>query len=134
MARILVIEDNDMMRDMVTTTLTLAGHIVASACNGAEGVKKFRYEPADIVITDMVMPDRDGIETLITLRREYADVPIIAMSGLSSHSPTYLALAARLGARRTLAKPFPVADLLRAIDEVLRESPPAEPTEEPGKS
>jgi CheY-like chemotaxis protein len=128
MARILVIEDDDMMRDVVTTALTLAGHIVFAAANGAEGVKQFRHEPADLVITDMVMPGRDGIETVIALRKEYDDVPIIAMSGLSSHSPTYLQLAERLGARRTLAKPFPVSYLLKAVDEVIAEGPSAEPT------
>ena len=125
--RILVVDDEASVRHLLQVVLATEGYEPLLAANGAEGVKQFRYKPADLVITDMVMPGRDGIETVIALRKEYRDVPIIAMSGLSSHSPTYLQLAQRLGARRTLSKPFPVSELLRAVDEVIAEGPPAEP-------
>jgi DNA-binding NarL/FixJ family response regulator len=68
------------------------------------------------------MPNREGIETLMALHREQPGLPIIAMSGGIAHSQLYLAMAARLGARRTLAKPFTPEVLLHAVDEVLAES------------
>jgi len=128
MARILVIDDDDDLREMIVAALRFAGHLVAQASSGREGTRLFHSEPTDLVITDIVMPGQDGIETLMALRKEYQRLPIIAMSGLSRDSPLYLQIAARLGARRTLAKPFPLEELLRLTNEVLTEEfaePPA---------
>lgn len=124
MARILVIDDDDDLRGMIVTALRVAGHLVAQASSGREGTRLFHSEPTDLVITDIVMPGQDGIETLMALRREYESLSIIAMSGLSRDSPLYLQIAARLGARRTLAKPFSLEELLRLTNEVLTEEFP----------
>jgi CheY-like chemotaxis protein len=124
MANILVIDDDEQLRELLTTLLTSAGHVVTTAGNGQEGVERFRAEPADLVITDIVMPDQEGIETIIKLRSEYPDLGIIAMSGGASHSATWLSIAAKLGASRTLAKPFPIAQLTEAVTAVLAARPP----------
>jgi CheY-like chemotaxis protein len=129
MARILVIDDDDAVRTMVVTALERAGHIVSEASTGLEGTRRFHREPADLVITDMVMPDQDGIETVMALRREYAGLPIIAISGLARDSALYLEIAAKLGACRTLQKPFRLEALLQTTKEVLDEqnNPPPSP-------
>ena len=111
-----------MLREVLAAALSHAGHTVVQADGGRQGEKIFRAEPADLVITDLVMPDREGLETIMALRRERPDLPIIAMSG-GMRSPVYLALAAKLGAQRTLAKPFAPEVLLRAIDELLASQP-----------
>jgi DNA-binding response OmpR family regulator len=125
MARLLLVDDDAMVRDMLAVTLTAAGHTVVQAENGREGAKLFRAAPTDLVITDLVMPDREGLETISELRAEWPTLPIIAMSG-GMRSPVYLRLATKLGAQRTLAKPFTADALLGAIDELLgrRAEPP----------
>ena len=119
MAHILLIDDDDFLREVLASTLAQAGHTVVQARDGRQVVDFFRVESADLVITDLIMPDREGIETLVALRRETPGMPIIAMSGGSTHSGVYLATAVKLGARRALAKPFTPEVLLRAVDEVL---------------
>ena len=129
MARLLVIDDDEILRETIVSGLRQAGHIVVPASTGREGTRLFRLEPADAVITEIVVPDQDGLETVTELRKDFPDVPIIAISGRSAHAPLYLRLAARLGARRTLAKPFTVPDLLSVIDEVLAEDPGQPPAD-----
>lgn len=126
MPRILLIDDDATVREVIATALIYAGHAVVQADGGRQGAKIFRAEPTDLVITDLVMPDREGLETIMALARERPNVPIIAMSG-GMRSPVYLALAAKLGAHRTLAKPFTADALLRVIDELLapQSKPPA---------
>ena len=128
MARILLIDDDNALREILAMALTEAGHVVTQARDGTEGVDLFRIEPTDLIITDLIMPGREGIETIMVLRREYPALPVIAISGGMTNSEFYLKLAAGLGARRTLAKPFAFAELLGAVDEVLvgtRDSPEA---------
>ncbi len=119
MASILLIEDDTPLREVLATTLTNAGHTVLQAADGRQGIELFHVSPTDVVITDIIMPGQEGIETIMALRKEFPRLPIIAMSGGASHSRTYLGMAAKLGAHRTLAKPFTPAELLRAITEVL---------------
>jgi DNA-binding response OmpR family regulator len=119
MARLLVIDDNDALRAEVAAGLRKAGHVVVPTASGREAVRLFRADPADAVITELVVPDQDGIETLVTLRREFPGVPVIAMSGASRHASLYLKLARRLGAERTLVKPFSVGELVQIVREVL---------------
>lgn len=119
MARILLIDDDDALREILAMALTEGGHVVTPARDGQQGVELFRLEPADLIITDLIMPGREGIETITTLRRDRPDLPIIAISGGMTNSDFYLKLAAGLGARRTLAKPFSTAELLSAVTEVL---------------
>jgi DNA-binding response OmpR family regulator len=128
---VLIVDDDDAVRDLIAATLRAAGFMVHTASNGREAVTLFEQEPADLVITDLVMPEKDGIEIVLALRRAHPRVPIIAMSGQSTHSPLYLALAQRLGARRTLEKPFTLKSLIGAVQEVLAETSGAPPATEP---
>ena len=119
MAHLILIEDDKALREILAMALTDEGHVVRQAKEGREALALFRREPADVVITDLIMPGQEGIETIVALRKERPKLPIIAISGGVEHSPVYLGLAARLGAQRTLAKPFKIEELLTAITEVM---------------
>jgi sigma-B regulation protein RsbU (phosphoserine phosphatase) len=119
MARILLIEDNDFIRAMLRETLELARHTVIEARNGAEGVELFRQAGADLVITDIVMPNTDGLAVVMALREHVPPVHIIAISGAGPSAEDYLARAYRLGAVKVLLKPFSIAALLAVVDELL---------------
>jgi len=80
----------------------------------------FHAEPVDLVITDIIMPDSEGLETIIALHRERPALPIIAMSDGAAYSSLYLTVATKLGARGAFTKPFASAVLLRAIDKTPR--------------
>lgn len=123
MARILLIDDDELLRDVLAKSLHHAGHTVIQASDGQQGVDLFHATEIDIVITDLVMPVQEGVETIIKLRRENPNLPIIAISGGVTNSRTYLDMAGKLGAKRILAKPFTPKELLQAISEVL----PAQP-------
>ena len=123
MARILLIEDDDELRKVIAQSLAHAGHEVVQAADGRQGIDLFHATPFDLVLTDLVMPGKEGVETIIELHREQPTLKIIAMSGGMLRSNFYLELAGKLGAHRTLAKPFMPAELLGAIDEVL--APPS---------
>jgi DNA-binding response OmpR family regulator len=125
MARILLVDDDDSLRSVLTKALTHAGHQVIQAPDGQQGVDLSRVTQVDLVITDLIMPVQEGVETIVTLRREQPKLPIIAMSGGVTNSQLYLDIAARIGAQRILAKPFTPAELLQAIDEVLAGGKPA---------
>jgi DNA-binding response OmpR family regulator len=118
MSRILVIDDDEPLLMTLEALLTAAGHAVVTASDGLKAEQLFRAEPFEVIITDIVMPDREGLETITKLRREYPEVPVIAMSGGATNSKMYLELAAKLGARRTLSKPFTAAALYEAIGAV----------------
>ncbi len=121
MARILIIEDDDLLRDVLAHALRLTGHVVSEATNGLDGVRRFREEPADLVLTDLVMPVQEGVETIMELRRVRKDLPIIAMSGGLPNSTLYLKIAAGIGAQRLLAKPFTPQQLIKVVNETLTE-------------
>jgi DNA-binding response OmpR family regulator len=124
MARILLIEDDNEVRTMLRLTLIHFGHTVMEARNGKEGLELFRRANADLVITDIVMPEKEGLEVLIELReRQVPPVKVIAISGGGRQKATeYLRLAKLMGAARVLAKPFSNEALLAAIDELLPNS------------
>lgn len=120
MADILVIDDDDIFRDVLVSALTQGGHDVRWAENGVEGLRAFRERPAKLVITDIVMPEKEGLDTIMDLRREFSGLRIIAMSGGLAHDPRlYLRMAEKFGANAVLAKPFALADLLQTVDTVL---------------
>lgn len=126
MALVLVIDDEPLMRRTLRTALERAGHRVEEAQNGKEGLEKFSADTPDLVLTDIVMPDREGVETIGDIRRLNAKVPIIAMSGGGSVGGTlFLRLAEEFGATRTMAKPIRNADLLKLVDECLALAPGA---------
>jgi CheY-like chemotaxis protein len=120
MANILVIEDDDQLRTMLRETLERVGYKVTEARNGNEGIKRYRENPADVVITDIIMPEKEGVETIIELKRDFPDVNILAISG-GGRVPAeeYLFMVEKLGAKRTLAKPFIREKLLEAVRELI---------------
>jgi DNA-binding response OmpR family regulator len=120
MARILLIEDNDGLRTILAEHIALAGHSVIEASDGREGLDHFRRGGADLVVTDIVMPETEGLEVLREIRTAQPPVPVIAISGGGLGSgEDYLAMATALGAAKVILKPFPPAVLIAAIDELL---------------
>ena len=123
MARILVVDDEEMIRAMLRKVLERAGHEAGGAADGNEALRLQRENAADVVVTDIIMPDMDGTELIIILKREFPDTKIIAISGGGRIGPQgYLQLAKRFGADRTFGKPFEVSDFMEAVDEVLKET------------
>ena len=119
MARVLVIEDDPVVRTYLVAVLTRSGHQVGQAANGKEGVQVFSAEPFDVVITDIIMPEKDGIETILDLRRSHPGLKVIAISGGGRSTPdNYLHSATLLGADRAIRKPFTNEEILKAVDEL----------------
>ena len=128
MARILLIEDDEPVREAVRLTLTAMGHCVHDASNGKAGLILFEQEPPELVVTDLVMPEMEGMETIRALKRADPSVKIIAMSGGGINgAEAYLSLAKKLGAEVILAKPFSRGMLVAAINEALPRAPAAKP-------
>jgi DNA-binding response OmpR family regulator len=121
MATILLIDDDDLLRGALVQSLVLAGHKVIEASDGRRGCELARSTPLDLVLTDLVMPVQEGVETILTLRRERPKLPIIAMSGGVTNSLLYLGIAKKIGANRMLPKPFTPKALITLIDQVLAE-------------
>lgn len=120
MARILVIDDNNEVRRMIRQALELHGHNVVDAGDGVQALAQFRNCVTDLVITDIVMPEMEGLETIIELRAMDASVKILAISGGGSFVPDgYLRWAEMLGADRRLEKPFTVQQLVSVVNELL---------------
>ena len=120
MARILIIDDEPYVRDTLRQLLEFEGYEIDSAQDGREGLSKVRENTYDLIITDIVMPEQDGLEVLMTLRRERPDAVVVAMSGGGQQGVMdYLPVAAGLGAIRTLSKPFQRAELLEVVRAAL---------------
>ncbi len=120
MATIMVIDDDENARSAMTRVLRTAGHNVVEAENGLRGLERLRQAPVDLVITDLLMPEMEGIETIRELRRGHPGVRIIAMSGGGmGKAADYLPFAGALGAQRALEKPFTAEQLLAAVQDVL---------------
>ena len=118
MARILLIEDEDSLRTVLRETIEHFGHTVIEARNGKEGLERFQHANADLVITDIVMPEMDGLEVLMALRNRQPPVKVIAISGAQSVED-YLDSARLMGAARVLLKPFGSEALMAAINKLL---------------
>jgi CheY-like chemotaxis protein len=122
MARLLLVDDDDAIRAVLRKTLIAAGHEVEEAADGGLALKAYSRQRSDLVITDVLMPEKDGLETITELRRLDPSVRIIAMSGggrTLGLGQLYLESARDVGALHILAKPFTPATLLKAVDEVL---------------
>lgn len=125
MHRVLIIDDDDYVQNMLKQTLERAGYEVAAAANGAEGLKLYESNqqvsaPFDVVITDLIMPEMEGIETITLLRKRNPDVKVIAISGGGRNRPEdYLFLAEKLGADRTFSKPVDRKAMLDAVAELV---------------
>ena len=122
----LLVDDDDGIREIATLCLRSIGFTVHTAKNGKDASKLFRATVPDVVITDLMMPEQDGLETIIELRKLNPKIKIIAMSGGGRMSlMDVLNLAKKLGATATLAKPFSMDELRLAITDVLA-APPLE--------
>ncbi len=120
MVRILVIDDELSVLEVLREILQLEGYDVVTAANGEEGLELFKKTPCDLVITDMVMPVKDGLQTILDLRKENPDLPVIAMSGGGAISKErYLAVAGYLDRVITIAKPFSVKSITEAVVKLL---------------
>jgi DNA-binding response OmpR family regulator len=120
MARILIIDDDHMVRETLRVILTAAGYEVALANDGKEGLNAFaRFQP-HLIITDILMPEKEGMETIQDLRQQAPDLPIIAISGGGRvGNMSFLKVAQHFGANRTFAKPFEPDDILSAVNDLL---------------
>lgn len=124
MARILVIEDQDDFRDTLAAMLRSADHDVQGAGNGREALDKLASGTFDLLVTDILMPEMDGIELLMAIRKMPSRLPVIAVSGGGSISASLaLSLSTSLGASAVLLKPFYTQELLEAVDRALARSP-----------
>jgi CheY-like chemotaxis protein len=120
MATVLVIDDDEMVLTMMLRTLTRGGHTAIGARDGLEGVARFKESPADVVITDIFMPNQEGLATIMELRRLFPAVRIIAISGGGARaSLDVLPVAEALGAARSLRKPFTPSEIMDAVRDVL---------------
>jgi PAS domain S-box-containing protein len=117
---ILVIDDDPQIRLMLTQILGEKGFFIETASNGEEGVQAFRKNPSDLIITDLVMPEKEGIEVILELKKDFPKVKIIAISGGGKNpAEVYLKMAGMLGAAKTFSKPFDVREILLAVQELM---------------
>ena len=120
-ASILVIDDDSQIRAFVRGLLEAEGHEVREARNGAEGIKAHRQRPADLILCDIFMPEKEGLETIRELRGDFPQVRIVAMSGGSPRTDPvdFLPLAKAFGAAAVLDKPISPKALVGAVTEAL---------------
>lgn len=123
MAKILLIDDEPMVRASVSAALIASGHEVTLAQNGLEGLELFSQDDFNLVITDIIMDEVEGIETIIELKKKRPDQKIIAISGGGKlGAKTHLDLALKFGAEKILEKPFRLAELFSAINDLTNSS------------
>lgn len=117
--RILVIDDDDQIRELIREVLERGGHTVFEANNGDTGIKLVCEETVDVVVTDIIMPDKDGLETITELRKSHPEIRIVAISGGGRKvNRDYLPTAQAFGADRVLYKPFRPQEVVQAVIEV----------------
>lgn len=120
---VLVIEDDRQLLQAMAQAFTRSGAQVFTAANGAQGLRCFLAQGPDVVVTDIIMPEREGIETILAMKSARPDTPILAVSG-GGQTPAheFLTLAKSLGADAVLAKPFRARQLVDAAHELLAPS------------
>lgn len=114
----MIVDDDQSVRQLLAAILDDAGYATAQAENGRDALALLQSAHFDLVITDLVMPEQEGIETIKLLRRDFPDVKVIAMSG--AFGGDYLRIAGYLGAHQTLQKPVSVDALLQAVKIALK--------------
>lgn len=120
MARILLIEDDSAQREILRLILENLGHTVSEAADGSDGLARFARDGADLVLTDLIMPGKEGLETIQEFQQSHPAVKVIAMTGGARIGANdYLRVAQRFGAVRVLRKPFTRQDLQEAIAAAL---------------
>ena len=123
MLKILVVDDDEQVRRLASAYLSAAGHEVRQASHGKEALSVLDEWPPDLLLTDIVMPEMEGLQLIRLVRRLHPAVRIIAMSGGAvENAGLYLKTAGRFGADAMLNKPFRLADLLRAVAEACKQS------------
>ncbi len=116
MKKILVVDDDEITLDVVAALLESAGYHVITASDGSEVMVKLREMNPDLLLIDLVMPNQEGMETILLVREQYGDIPVIAMS---SFEKEYLSMAKFLGANASIMKPINRNDLLSTIQGLL---------------
>ncbi|CCQ72428.1 response regulator [Magnetospira sp. QH-2] len=120
MATILVIDDEELARFTIQEILESEGHVVLEAANGEEGLAVFRDNKVDLVITDIIMPRKEGIETISELKADAPNLPVIAISGGGrTRNLDFLELSKEYGATSVVVKPFTDEDLMAVVNELL---------------
>jgi len=120
MALILVVDDDDQIRALLSRLLSRNGYEVLEASNGRIAVDILRKGPVDLVITDLIMPDKEGLETIREIVKEHKGIKIIAISGGGRVGPdSYLSMAKMFGASAVFTKPLEMAELLHTVAELL---------------
>lgn len=123
---ILIVEDNARVRDIIMKILRHTGYRVLPAANGHEAIRSLELPEIDLIITDLYMPQMDGMELLMQLRKQALTTPIIVISGAQpDHDADILHTARLLGARMTLAKPFAMQELVTAVTQLIGSPTPA---------
>jgi len=121
MSVILIIEDDEELREMIKTALIRKDHVVLEAGNGKDALIHFKPSVTDLVITDLIMPDEDGLKVIIKIREMKKGIKVIAISGGGKAGPgSYLNLAKALGADAVYSKPFSINDLILKIEDLLK--------------
>lgn len=119
MARVMVIDDDEVVRMTLTLVLEKAGHDVIAADDGRKGMALFKMNPTDVVLTDIYMPNQEGLATIMALRSAYPAVKVVAISGGGANAGLdVLPVAEALGADRALRKPISPKDLIATIAEL----------------
>ena len=122
MARIIVVDDDELILEMLAQRLERQGYDVVTATDGDKGLRYCQQQVPDLVITDLIMPEKEGLETIMALQKDFPATKIIAISGGGRIDPrNYLESAKRLGAAYTFVKPIVWDALLDAIKELLKE-------------
>ena len=123
MAKILVVEDDPQVREMLRDNLTHENYEVAEACDGNDALEKFKQSHYDLVIMDIVMPEKDGIEAIYSLNQKHGPVKIIAISGGNPNltGEHLLKTASSLGAAKTFSKPVDMDELIATIARMLKQ-------------
>lgn len=121
MARILIVEDDVQLREMLKQVLELQNYEVVESNDGEDAIQVLKQSPFDLVITDIIMPQKDGTGLIMEIRKSYPDLQIIAISGGARHIDPQnpLHIAKMLGANQTFTKPFKIKELLGAVRELV---------------
>ncbi len=120
MSKILVIDDELQAREMMKEMLVREGHDVVAAANGADGLRAFHKQKSDLVVTDLIMPEKEGIETIMEIKSIASEVKIIAVSGGGRYDPKdSLKMAQNLGADIVFKKPFERKEFISAVGKLL---------------
>jgi len=120
MAKILIIDDEEQIRTFMRKILQMSGHEVFEAANGKIGMQLYQANPTDLIITDLIMPEKEGIETIMEIKSSNPHAKIIAISGGGQVlAEDYLCLAKGLGAVSTLTKPFSKTEMMLVVEKAL---------------